>query len=158
MKHRATQARLLDNPEVVMNLWAYAGEGGVILRLAGKTYVMQGSDNEKLSLLRQLSATDFLCAGWEKVPPNFNFLDTDGSKMKGIAQASMITEQHYHESLFGPLIERLANSIPEQVRSIDGDYQKFRLDLPESPLCVTTVVLENEDGALVPLVSEVVSA
>ena len=37
MKYRQTTARPLDNPEVVINLWAYSGEDGTILRLAGKT-------------------------------------------------------------------------------------------------------------------------
>jgi hypothetical protein len=46
-------------------------ENGCIFRLAGKAYVMDGDDNEKLSLLRRLSATDFLSAAWHKVPSNF---------------------------------------------------------------------------------------
>lgn len=33
-------------------------------------------------------------------------------------------------------------------------YKKFRMNLPESPLCVTTVVMEFEDGRLVPMVSD----
>jgi hypothetical protein len=37
MKHRPTAARPLDNLEVIINLWAYSGEDGTILRLAGKT-------------------------------------------------------------------------------------------------------------------------
>lgn len=154
MKHRHAAARPLDNPEVVINLWAYSGEDGTILRLAGKTYVMQGTDAEKLALLRNLAASDFLGAPWHKVPANFTIQHTDFGVMKGAAQASMIGDPHYHQNLFGALIEKLAQSIPEQVRSVNGEYQNFRLELPEAPLCVSTIVMENEDGTLVPTVSE----
>ncbi len=153
MKHRHASARPLDNPEVVINLWAYSGEDGTILRLAGKTYVMQGTDTEKLALLRQLASTDFLSSPWHKVPANFTIQHTDFGEMKGAAQASMIGNSQYHEHLFGPLIENLAQLIPEQARSVNGEYQKFRLALPEEPLCVSTIVMENEDGTLVPMVS-----
>ena len=153
MKHRLAAARPLENPEVVINLWAYAGEDGTILHLAGKTYVMQGTDAEKLALLRQLAATDFLSAPWNKVPPNFTIHHTEFGEMRGAAQASMISDPQYHEHLFGPLIEKLAQAIPEQVRSVNGEYRKFRLDIPQEPLCVSTIVMEYEDGTLVPMVS-----
>lgn len=153
MKHRHAAARPLENPEVVINLWAYSGEDGTILRLAGKTYVMQGTDAEKIALLRQLSTSDFLSAHWHKVPANFTIQHADFGEMKGAAHASMVGDQHYHASLFGPLIEKLAQSIPEQARSINGEYQKFRPELPEAPLIVSTIIMEHEDGTLIPMVS-----
>ena len=153
MEYRHATAQPLNNPEVVLNLWAYSGEDGSILRLAGKAYVMLGTDEEKLELLRQLSISDFLCATWHKVPQNFTIHHSDFGEMKGAAHASMISDQNSHEHLFGSLIELLAESIQEQMRCINGDYQKFRLDIPQEPLCVTTIVLEKENGDLVPLVS-----
>jgi hypothetical protein len=152
MKHRPAVAHPLENPEVVINLWAYSDEDGTILRLAGKTYVMQGIDSEKLALLRQLAASDFLSAPWHKVPTNFTIQHTEFGEMKGVAQASMISDPHYHEHLFGPLIEKLAQSIPEQAHSVNGEYQKFRPELPEAPLFVSTVVIEYEDGTQVPMI------
>ena len=114
---------------------------------------MQGTDAEKLSLLRQLAAGDFLCAPWHKVPANFTIQHVDFGEMRGAAQASMISDPQYHEHLFGPLIEKLAQSMPEQVRSVNGEYRKFRLDIPQEPLCVSTIVMEYEDGTLIPMVS-----
>lgn len=153
MMHRSTQARPLRNPEVCLNLWAYSGEDGTILRLAGKTYVMEGADDEKLALLKRLSVSDFLCALWHKVPDSFTIQHTEFGVMRGAAHASMMSDPQYRERLFGPLIEILAAAIPEQLRSIDGEYEIFRMDLPQEPLCVSTVVMENEDGTLVPMVS-----
>ena len=68
MELRHASALPLENPEIVLNLWAYSGEDGTILRLAGKTYAMQGTDADKLAVLRQLAKTDFLSASWDKVP------------------------------------------------------------------------------------------
>lgn len=153
MRHAKTAERPLQNPEVVLNLWAYAGADGYVLRLAGKAYVMEGKDEDKLALLRQLSATDFLSAAWQKVPANFSMTNPDGEVMKGIAHASMLTDTNSQGFLFGPLMEVLAKDLPEQMRSIDGNYEPFRLELPNAPLTVTTVVIEHEDGRLVPMVS-----
>jgi hypothetical protein len=74
-------------------------------------------------------------------------------EMQDVAQASMIRDPYCHRNLFGPLIESLAQSIPEQVRSVEGEYQPFRLDVPQEPLCVSTLVMQIEDGSLVPMVS-----
>lgn len=152
MKHQHAIAHPLKYPEVVINLWAYAGEDGTILRLAAKIYVMEGSDAEKLALLRQLATTDFLSVSWVQVASNFTIRHAIFGEMKGAAQASMLSDPDYHQHLFGPLIESLAQSVPEQLRVTDGEYQKFRLHLPEEPLCVSTLVVEHEDGALVPMV------
>lgn len=153
MKHHRALARPLNNPEVVINLWAYAGEDGTILRLAGKTYVMSGSDAEILALLRQLAASDFLCAVWQKVPSNFTIQHSDLGELKGAAKASMINNQNYHRNLFGPLIEMLSKSIPAQICSENGEYRPLPVDMPNAPLSVTTIVMEYEDGTLVPLIS-----
>lgn len=153
MTHRHATAHPLNNPEVVINLWAYAGEDGTILRLAGKTYAMQGTDAEKLALLRQLAATDFLSAPWHKVPPNFTIQHPYFGEMKGAAQASMLGDPQYHEHLFGPLIENLSNAIPDQARTVNGEYEAFRLDIPQEPLFISTVVMEYEDGSLTPMIA-----
>jgi hypothetical protein len=153
MRNAKTTERPLRNPEVVLNLWAYAGADGYVLRLAGKAYVMDGNDEDNLALLRQLSAADFLSAPWQKVPANFSMTNPDGEVMKGIAHASMLADTNSQGFLFGPLMEQLAKELPEQLRSIDGDYMPFRFELPQDPLAVMTVVIEHEDGRLVPMVS-----
>jgi hypothetical protein len=63
MQYMKTISHTLQEPEVVLNLWAYAGEDGYIVRLAGKAYVLEGNDKLKLSLLRSLASTDWLASG-----------------------------------------------------------------------------------------------
>lgn len=154
MKYKKAQAVALESPEVVLNLWAYVDENGYILRLAAKSYVMEGDDKEKLALLHRLSRTDFLSTEWVKVSSNFQINSPDGQIMAGVATASMLSDPVSHSHLFSELIEKLADSIPIQLRNSKDGYEQFRLVLPDNPLCVTTVVMEYEDGSLVPMVSE----
>lgn len=77
-----------------------ADEDGNILRQAGKTYVMDGSDESKLALLRTLAGSDFLSAVWDKVPANFKMNGPDGREMRGVAHASMLSNPMTHSHLF----------------------------------------------------------
>lgn len=149
-----THPRLLRAPEVCVNLWAYADEGGYILRIAARGYVLDGDDAAKLALLRQLGATDFLHAKWMGVSKAFVITRPGGEQMEGMAHTSMLADASTSGALFEPVLKRVAASIPQQMRTFDGDYQSFTLELPQDPLTVTTVVIEHDDGRLVPLVRD----
>ena len=140
-------------PEVVLNLWAYADIAGNIFRLAGKAYVMDGGDEQKLDLLRQLSATDFLSAPWHKVPEHFSVVQPDGTRFAGMAHVSLLSEPQSHGHLFGAVMDLLAAGLPKQMRSVGADYQRFRMHLQDDAMAVTTVVIEHDDGRLEPMVS-----
>lgn len=75
-----------------------------------------------------------------------------GERMEGIAHASMLSDGVTPGVLFEPLFKRLEKSIPQQVRVCKNGYEAFSLSLPDDPLTVTTVVMEFEDGRLVPMV------
>jgi hypothetical protein len=136
MKYKNAQSSALKSSEVVLNLWAYVDKDGYIYRLAGKYYVMDGDDEEKLALLRALSRTDFLSSEWSQVPANFKIINHD---------------EHSH--IFSQLLEKLANALPWQLRACTDGYKQFKLELPQDPLCVTTVIMEYADGSLVPMIS-----
>jgi hypothetical protein len=153
MKYKHALASAPETPEVVLNLWAYVDEGGYIPRLAGKAYAMDGDDEEKLALLRVLSRADFLSAEWCQVPANFEIINSDGQTIKGIATASMLSDPITHSHIFSQLLEKLANALPQQLRACVDGYEQFGLELPQDPLCVTTVIIEYDDGRLVPMVS-----
>ncbi|TKB07455.1 hypothetical protein [Desulforhopalus sp. IMCC35007] len=153
MQYPSATGQPLEQPEVVLNLWAYTTEYGHVMRISGKTYTLQGSDQEKLKLLRCLSASDFVSVPWRKVPANFKQISPDGQEIRGVASASLLSDPISHSHIFGPLIEELAASLPEQICSYGGEYRKFKMELPADPLAVTTIVIEQEDGQLVPMVS-----
>ena len=143
------------NPEVCLNLWAYADEGGYIARVAARAYVLDGDDDDKLSVLHLLAATDFMHAEWMGVSNQFVVVGSDGERMEGLAHASMLSDGVTAGVLFGPLFNKLEDSVPQQARVGKNGYAAFSLPLPEDPLTVTTVVVEFEDGQLVPMLSGV---
>ena len=149
-----TLPRPLRNPEVCVNLWAYADEAGYIARVAARSYVLDGDDAAKLAVLHQLAATDFLHAEWMGVSKQFVISNSDGERMEGVAHASMLNDGVTPGVLFGPLFNKLEAAVPKQARTASGGYEAFSLKLPEDPLTVTTVVMEMDDGRLVPMVSD----
>lgn len=148
-----TAPRPLRNPEVCVNLWAYADEAGYIARVAARSYVLDGDDAAKLAVLHQLAATDFLHAEWMGVSKQFVISNPDGERMEGVAHASMLNDGVTPGVLFGPLFNKLEAAVPKYARTANGGYEAFSLKLPEDPLTVTTVVMEMDDGRLVPMVS-----
>ena len=147
------KSRPLNNPEVCVNLWAYADEGGYIARVAARAYVLDGSDGDKLSALNLLAGTDFLHAEWVGVSKQFVMEGENGQRMEGVAHASMLNDGVTPAVLFGPLFQKLEGAIPRQARVGKEGYEAFSLKFPEDPLTVATVVMEFEDGRLVPMVS-----
>ena len=144
--------RPLSNPEVVANIWVFADEAGYFGRVAGKAYVLDGTEREKLDLLRRLAASDFLCAEWMPIPENFGVIGPDGERLR-YAQLNVLSNEYAKSLLVGPLLEKLATSVPEQLQEFNGEYRKFKLQMPEAPLTVLTVVVEYPDGRLVPMLN-----
>lgn len=144
---------MISNEEVVLNFWAFSDEFGNVQRISGKAYVLDGKDPDKLDILRLLSKTDFLSAKWFPVPKNFNLTNSDGETLKGVVQATQLNEPYIRGILFNEVMNSIENELPEQLRISDTGYERFTMKLPESPLCITTIVIEQSDGTLVPMIS-----
>lgn len=142
-----------EQAEIVLNLWAYSDEEGYIQRLAGKCYALHGTDSEKLSVLRSLAKSDYLSAHWEPVPKNYRLVNTDGSELLGVATTNHVQDRDASAHLFGDLINRLEVTLPEQLLCSDGQYRVLQLKIPQEPLMITTVVIEQNDGRLVPVLN-----
>lgn len=141
--------------EIVLNLWAYSNEEGYVQRLAGKCYALHGSDADKLTVLRTLAKSDFLSAQWEPVPKNYGITNADGKEILGITTTNEVLDQDSSVQLFRALIDRLEANLPEQVLCIDGGYKTFILKIPQQPLRITTLVIEQSDGQLVPVLKSI---
>jgi hypothetical protein len=115
--------------------------------------VLCGNDDAKLASLHQLAASDFLHAEWQGVSKQFVIEGGEGQRMEGIAHASMLNDGVTPGVLFAPLFDQLTTQVPEQARLVKGQYKSFRLELPKDPLTVTTVVMELDNGQLVPMVA-----
>ena len=74
---------LHSEAEICLNLWYFAGESGIVLRLAGKAYALTGTEEQKLAALHLMSGSDHLTATLGYVPPKF-VLNTSQGKMQGV--------------------------------------------------------------------------
>lgn len=73
--------------------------------------------------------------------------------MEGVAHASMLNDGVTPGVLFGLLFNKLEAAVPKQARTANGSYEAFSLKQPGDPLTVAPVVMEMDDGRLVPMVS-----
>jgi hypothetical protein len=121
-----------------------------VIRLAAKAYALTGTDDEKLALLRQLAKADHLTAIHAKVAPRF-VLNVDGKEYRGVIPANAVQADPL--PVFEELFEQIAQRLPLQYRSVDGEYEAFCPELKEPFLFVSTSVYETPDGQLLARVS-----
>lgn len=58
----------MNDREVVLNLWYVRDEEGVIYSLRVKAYVIEGTDEEKLTFLQERAKLDYLIAEPFEIP------------------------------------------------------------------------------------------
>ena len=139
--------------EILINLWAiFDGSSGFVYQLAGKAYSIAGTDEEKLSILKVLSATDYVTAMRYKVPERFSVVLADGSKESGIARLRTIGMPG--AQLFEEILKNIERELPPICDLSDDDFEVTHQKIPQSPLCVTTVLYEDKVGSIRPIISD----
>ena len=137
--------------EISLNCWYFTDDTGVVLRLAAKAYALTGTDEEKLAVLKSLSATDHLTATHAKVPGRFE-IGMDGQTFRGAVPA-MVMEQNALP-YFDDLIGKVAGELPKSIHAVNDEPRQFLPKLVEPFLWVSTCVYEAQDGSLVARVSK----
>lgn len=135
-----------SSAEICLNLWYFVDDSRIVLRIAGKAYALQGSDETKLLTLHQMAGTDHLTATHAKISERFTIQSKQG-ELKGAALVHLFSK--YTVDAYGELLDRLERDLPRCIRSVDGNYEYFTLKIPQNPLIVTTAIYEREDGELV---------
>ncbi|BBY99291.1 hypothetical protein [Mycolicibacterium fallax] len=133
-------------PQVCFNLWAFCDpDTGLVMEIAAKRYVMGGSDREKAAVLKHLAGADFYSVERRFVPERFTLVGPSGQLIEGAVPVNDLDV----DAVFAPLIVELA-AIPKQVRQVNGRWEEYVPQVLGQPIWVLTVVLETEDGRLVP--------
>jgi hypothetical protein len=137
--------------EICFNLWLFVdNESRLIYCYAGKIYAMRGEDDEKLRRLRELSADDHHTVPRRKLPDRFKLILDEG-EMMGVATLSISRDSN--SQFFEELFAELEKELPQQTRFVFGGFIKTSLPVSKTPLCVTTVILEDKFGIPHPQVS-----
>lgn len=138
----------MSNSEVCVNLWFCVDKKtGFINALAGRGYVMSGTDEQKTMVLKFLANHDFLCADWLPVPERYrttlvNVSDDTQSSFAGVI----------HSSDIDVLGMDLFEDVFKKIESASPLYLPVRLagnlKIPDEPLYVMTAVLDAGNGKL----------
>lgn len=141
------------NTELVFNLWATIDGGlGYIYALAGKAYRISGTDQEKLGVLKSLAATDYTTAKRYRVPDRFAIQYTNGTEKKGYADIGTVSNPH--AQLFEDIFKNLEHELPPTHHYDINGYSGCSQEIPDAPLCVTTILHEDDSGNIHPIVSQ----
>src|SRR5262245_49104978 len=86
----------MDTREIVLNLWYVRDEERIIYSLRVRTYVCEGSDEEKLAFLQQRASLDYLVADPFEIPERFHIFVLSGTTetRMPVAHVSMLP-RHY---------------------------------------------------------------
>jgi hypothetical protein len=149
VSHRSQPGALRTvNSEFVVNLWAVYDAGtGLVYALSGRAYLASGTDNEKLAFLQQRAATDHATAKRHEVPGRFQVSFSDGTVQKKVAKLSAVSDPN--AQLFEELFRNIESELAAQTTTAMVGAPKLAMN----PLCVTTVLYEDDDGSIRPIIT-----
>jgi hypothetical protein len=139
--------------ELIVNLWAIYDSGtGFIYGLSGRAYFVKGTETEKLSLLHRLSATDYITAKRYEVPDRFQVIYADGSVQRKVTLLQTVYDPN--SQLFEEMFKNIESEL-SQIPDFSGEeYRSVPQQLPKDPLCVVTILYEDELGNIRPIITD----
>jgi len=139
--------------ELVVNLWAfYDSSNAVVYALAGRAYALDGEDREKLAVLRNLSRTDYVTATRHRVPSRFKIHDGSGAVRSGVCTLNAVADSN--AQLFEEVFRGVESELPPLPDFSGAEFRAIPQKLPQDPLCVTTVLYEDEFGNIRPIIND----
>ncbi len=139
--------------ELIVNLWAYydANEK-LIYALSGRVYNANGTNEEKLALLKKLAATDYIAAKKYKVPERFAISYTNGERRTGVTFINAVYDPY--AQLFNDMFINLENELPPLLKFTGSDFEEKKQSLSDAPLTVITVLYEDAYANIRPLITD----
>ena len=138
-----------ENSELALNLWAYLDQRlGLVYALAGKAYALTGSEEEKLSMLHQLAATDHISVKRQAVPKNFQVIDGPETH-EGVVAPSTLREAI--AQAFEGVIQSIEAELPPIPNFKTNEFTPQRI--PQNYLSCLTFLLEDDVGNVRPITS-----
>ena len=136
--------------EICLNTWFFVDSTGMVIRIAAKAYALKGSDEEKLAILKSLAGTDHLSATQGRIPERY-VTTVEGQEMAGSIPAAALQSEPL--PVFDDLFTEIEKSLPQLYRTVDDQYEPFKLQLTEPFLWVMTSIFESSEGQLIARVS-----
>lgn len=151
LQQNPTSCNIPDtDAEICLNTWFFVDDTGVVIRIAAKAYALNGTDEQKLAVLKSLAGTDHLSATQGRVPQRY-VTNVDGQSTPGCIPAAAL--QIDPLPVFDHLFTEIEQSLPQLYHAANYEYQPFRMKLVEPFLWIMTSVYEAPDGQLIARVS-----
>ena len=99
-----------------------------------------------------MARTDHLTVKRYQVPSRFKITYTDGTVKKNLTQLNAINDPN--ANLFEDMFANLETELPPGMRIQNGDFIDEPQKLPEDPLCVITMLYEDEQGNITPVATD----
>ena len=141
------------NYELIVNLWAIYDAGtGLIYALSGMAYYVDGSENDKLDLLRQRSSTDYATAERYELPDRFQVSYSDGTVMPKVTTMNEVYDPS--AQLFEEMFKNIEANLPNHLGCCEVSEHSVPNYLPIDPLCVITMIYEDESNNCRPIITD----
>lgn len=139
--------------ELIFNLWGlYDASTGTVYALSGRAYNVAGTDREKLDFLKRVARTDYVLAKRYPVPERFGIVYPDGQEQKGVTHLNTLYQPE--AQIFEGVFQQIEAELPPLPRFSDDDFIEVPQTIPQDPLCVTTVLYEDEAGNIRPIITD----
>lgn len=148
-----TKNTKIQNSELAINLWVYSDDYGNALRVAGKAYIIDSDDSNKIKALTDQSSTDYLSVQPFPVPEHFFTAREIEESKKEVNLYTLISDQKIHIILFREVIVAAKKQLFEQLSELGNEELRLKLELQESNVCATNIIFEDENGSLMPMSS-----
>jgi hypothetical protein len=137
--------------ELVTNIWIFIDlETELAYNWSGRVYSINGTDEEKLMILKKLSSTDYLTVPRNEFPENVVAV-IDGKELKGKLPSNMV--RNFFDQNPDLFFNKLENDLPPLLNLDYQNMSKSKQKIPQNPLYVITQIYEEEDGNLHPIVT-----
>lgn len=145
-----------DPSSICLNLWAYVdSRTSLVQRVAGRAYVLDGTDEQRFALLTALSRSDYATADIASVPRQFAVVPPipDIPPIEGAVHADELADPTTMSAVFEPVYRKIEAGMPQQLTfDAEGEPEVWKIAVPDNALFLKTLILEQPDGTLVPQV------
>lgn len=138
--------------ELVVHIWIYIDlMTEFAYNWSGRVYCIEGTDDEKLDLLKRISSTDFLTCERRTFPETIGIINQD-KELKGYIPSNMVKSffENYPDFFF----DELDKTLPPILNSSINGFKSIPQKIPDNPLYVTTQIYEDESGNQHPIITQ----
>lgn len=142
----------MNASEIIVNIWFKIDIAtNLCYSWSIKPYALIGTDDQKLKILQILSLSDFLTVPQRKLP-SYYILELGDEKLIGVVEASQI--QNVFSENVDFFITEIEKDLVEIGNTFSNTMQNIELKLPNNPMYVSTIIVENDQGEIRPLTNE----